>query len=150
MGVLWTLMVGLCLFVTSAAQAQTAQVGDVVRNIATITFETNNTERTFNTNPAEFTVEQAPALPTIEFFRHAPTAPTPLVRQINGSNFSPSGNNNGPFQTVPPALAGDGSVIDLSSPIPLFTAATYTPGETIFVQVTDCLLYTSPSPRDRG
>ena len=134
---LWALTVGLCLFVMPNALAQTAQVGDVVRNIATISFETNDTEFNFNTNTAEFIVEEAPALPTIEFFRHAPTAPSPLIRQINGADFSTTGNSSGPFQAVPPALAGDGSVLDLSSPIPLFSAATYNPGETIFVQVTD-------------
>ena len=150
MGVLWTLMVGLCLTIAPNASAQTAQVGEVVRNIATVTFEINNSELSFNTNPADFTIEEPPAAPTIEFFRHAPTAPNPISRQINGSNFSPSGNNSGPFQATPEALAANDTPIDLSAAIPLFPAASYTSGETAFVQLTDERANSNPNGIDRA
>ena len=155
MRVLWTLMVGLCLLITPHAVAQTAQVGDVVRNVADVTFEINGAQRSFQTNPAEFTIEQPPADPTIEFFRHTVAAPNPILRQINGSDFVPSGANGGLsslangdpslFVATPPALAANGSELDLGGPIPLFPAATYTPGETIFVQVTDQRANTNPN-----
>ena len=111
-------MVGLCLLMTPHAVAQTAQVDDVVRNVADVTFQINGAQRSFQTNPAEFTIEQPPADPTIEFFRHTVAAPNPILRQINGSDFVPSGGNgslsslaNGDpslFVATPPALAANG------------------------------------------
>jgi len=137
LGSLWILTVWLCLLVAPTATAQSAAVGDVVRNIASFSFEINGAEHSDETNAAEFTVQDAPAAPTIEFFRHAPTAPEPINRPVNGSDFSPSGSNDGPFSPTPAPRAADGSEIDLDEDIPLFPAATYTGGETIFVRVTD-------------
>lgn len=149
LGSLWALTAWLCLIVTSNASAQAGDIGDIVRNVASVTFSTNDAALTFDTNAAEFTIHAPVADPTIEFFRHAPTAPNPISRRVNGSEFAPSGGNgglSGPttsggadnlFSAVPPALAADGSVIDLSTEIPLFSANTYTGGETVFLQVID-------------
>ncbi len=133
----WILAVWLCLSVSPQVSAQAAQPGDVVRNIASFSYTINDARFDQETNPADFTVRAAPADPTIEFFRFAPNAPTPIMRRINGSGFSPSGNLDGPFTPTPTPTANDGSDIDFSRDIPLFPAQTYTGGETVYVQVTD-------------
>ena len=147
LGSLWILTVGLCLTVMSNASAQAGDVGDTVRNVASVTFLSNESPQTFETNPAEFTIQAAPADPTVNFFRYAPTAPNSISRRVNGSEFAAFGGNgglSGPagsggdlFNAVPPAVSGSGDQIDLSNEIPLFPAVTYTGGETVFIQVTD-------------
>jgi len=56
---------------------------------------------------------------------------------VNGSDFSPSGNIDGPFSSIGPSVTAGGNTVDLSSPIPLIPASTYLAGELMFVRVTD-------------
>ena len=146
-GSLWILTVWLCLSVTPNATAQAGEAGDIVRNIASVSFSTSDADLTFETNPAEFTIQDPPPDPTISFFRFAPTAPDPINRRVNGSEFAILGGNTvssgsvSPdgtlFKDVPPAVTTAGEKIDLSKKIPLFPATAFVGGETVFVQVTD-------------
>ena len=154
---------------TGVASAQLA--GTEVINVASFSYTHGSSEGTsvtsgrLLTNEAVFTI-RPPATPAlIEFFRNSPTAPSPIMRNINGTDFSPSGELSGAFQDIGPAVTVGGGNVKLTDEIPLIPATTYLAGELIFVRVTDsgqnlnsneidtvditCLLYTSPSPRDR-
>ena len=131
-----SLAVAYALTSFTAVSAQTP-VGEIIENIASYDYTIDGASFEENTNIAEFTVKAAPVDPTIEFFRHTDGAPAPIFAQINGSNYSPSGNINGPFFQTDPAIDGTNVLIDLSSPIELTPAAAYLAGETSFVRVID-------------
>lgn len=111
--------------------------GAEVTNIATLTYTVGDATSTVETAPAVFIIRPPEAPAEIEFFRYAPTASNPITRAVNGSNYSPSGNLAGPFvETGAPVTTG-GTVVDLSSPVPLIPATTFLAGELMFVRVID-------------
>ena len=111
--------------------------GAEVVNIATMTRTVDGEERTVATNAAVFVIRPPQTPATIEFFRHSPTATDPIIRAVNGSDYSPSGNLDGPFSSIGPSVTAGGNTIDLSSPIPLIPASAYLAGELMFVRVSD-------------
>jgi len=111
--------------------------GTEVVNVATLTQTVNGERQTVATNAAVFIIRPPQTPATIEFFRHAPTSPDPIFRAINGTDFSPAGNLDGPFTSIGPSVTAGGAIIDLSSPIPLIPASTYLAGELMFVRVLD-------------
>jgi len=111
--------------------------GTEVVNVATLTQTINGRTSAVATNAAVFVIQPPQTPATIEFFRHAPTANDPIIRAINGSDFSPSGNTVGPFSSIGPSVTAGGNTVNLSSPIPLIPASTYLAGELMFVRVTD-------------
>ena len=128
----------------SDAHAQTPSIlsgtlpGTEVVNVATVSYDLDtNVTVSFPTNEAVFVVE-APATPiAIEFFRYAPTSPDAVPTPVNGSDFSPSGDRNGPFGPVGAALNPGGQTIDISQPVPLLSAESFLAGEALFVRVED-------------
>ena len=111
--------------------------GTEVVNVATLTQTVNGERQTVATNEAVFVIQPPQTPASIEFFRHAPTSPNPIFRAINGTDFSPDGNIDGPFTSIGPSVTAGGAIIDLSSPIPLIPASTYLTGELMFVRVVD-------------
>ncbi len=111
--------------------------GTEVVNVATLTHTIDGETRTVATNAAVFVIQPPQTPASIEFFRHAPTADNSIIRAINGSDFSPSGNTAGPFSSIGPSVTSGGNTVDLSSPVPLIPASTFLAGELMFVRVTD-------------
>lgn len=125
-------------WVSTANVANASELfGTEVSNVALITYSHGNVSDTFVTNDAVFTI-RPPATPAvIEFFRNSATAANPIMRNINGTDFSPSGDLAGAFQTIGPPVTAGGSNVKLTDAIPLIPATTYLAGELIFVRVTD-------------
>lgn len=133
---------GLAVFAASAwlsgADIAVANnFGTDVSNIATISYTLGETTNTVVTPRAVFTI-RPPATPAIiEFFRFSPTASNPILRNINGSDFSPSGEIDGPFSSIGPAVTAGNQLIDITGPVPLIPATTFLAGELMFVRVID-------------
>lgn len=124
---------------TAAGTSASAEVGDEIVNVANVTYTSGVLTTEILTNEAVFTI-QSPETPiNIEFFRFSPNAPNPDRVAINGSDFSPSGDENGTFTAIGPARNTNGQIIDLSSPVPLIPATTFLTGEVMFLRVTDQL-----------
>ncbi len=115
-----------------------AQVyGTDVVNVASVSYSVGSETENVATNRAVFTI-RPPATPAvIEFFRNSPTAPEPIFRSINGSDFSPSGELSGAFIPVGDPVTTGGDLVKLDGEIPLIPATTYLAGELMFVRVTD-------------
>jgi hypothetical protein len=111
----------------AAAQAPAGQgnFGTEVVNVATIEFNVGSVTDSVDTNAAVFTIRPPRVTPEIEFFRYSPNAPSPIFRALNGSDFSPSGELEGPFEPVGDAVSAGGQIIDISGDVPLIPAATY-------------------------
>ena len=111
--------------------------GTEVVNVASMTYTIGSNRRTIGTGAATFVI-RPPATPAvIEFFRYAPTAENPIYRNINGTDYSPSGEVNGAFSSIGDPLTTRRTKLNLSSAIPLIPAMTYLSGELMFVRVTD-------------
>ncbi len=119
------------------ANAQVNNYGTEVVNVAHVTYTLGTIEETVATPEAVFVIRPAATPAIIEFFRYAPTAPSPIMRSINGSDYSPSGDLNGTYTPIGSPVTAGGQVIDLSGPIPLIPAETYLAGELMFVRVID-------------
>ena len=120
---------------SDAVQAQV--YGTDVINVASVSYDVGGQTENIATNRAVFTIRPAASPAVIEFFRHAPTAPSPIMRSINGSDYSPSGNLSGEFTPVGDPVTTGGDLVKLNSEIPLIPATTYLAGELMFVRVTD-------------
>jgi len=124
-------------WLSSAGIAQAQLYGTDVINVATISYTQSGESDNIATNEAVFTI-RPPATPAvIEFFRHSPTATSPIMRMINGSEYSPSGDLNGPFQSIGPTTDAGGTNVKVGDEIPLIPATTYLAGELMLVRVTD-------------
>ena len=138
-----TAWVGSASNASSQDELTVRNFGTEVVNVANMTYTTGEDRRTIGTGAAVFVIRPADSPATIDFFRFAPTAEDPIFRQINGTDFSPSGALSGPFinppgsQTAPLSSLGGNTRIDLSSEIPLIPATTYLAGELMFVRVID-------------
>jgi len=122
----------------AASEGAQAQVfGTDVVNVASVSYDSGAGTESIATNRAVFTIRPAASPAVIEFFRHSTVAPSPIMRSINGSDFSPSGDLAGPFTTVGAPVTTGGDIIDLSGEIPLTPATTYLAGELMFVRVID-------------
>lgn len=123
----------------AAAQAPAGHgnFGTEVVNVATIEFNVGSFTDSVDTNAAVFTIRPPRVTPEIEFFRYSPNAPSPIFRALNGSDFSPSGELEGPFEPVGDAVTSGGQILDISGDVPLIPAATYLAGELIVVCVRD-------------
>jgi len=134
--------IGTAIFAATAwlasADASVANnFGTDVTNIATVSYTVGDTTETVVTPRAVFTI-RPPATPAvIEFFRVSETAPDPIFRNINGSDFSPSGQVDGPFSSIGAPVTAGGQLVDISGPVPLIPATTYLAGELMFIRVTD-------------
>lgn len=129
MGAVWLTLSVLC-----GLTAHATELGATVTNIASISYDDpDRGPITFVTNPAVFVIEAQRTESTIEFFRYAPTTPGANAVNLYGSDYSPSGETDGPF--IPENISGYG--IDLSNPVPLTPAEAYSTGEIMFVRVTD-------------
>ena len=111
--------------------------GSEVVNVATMTYTIGSDRRTIGTGAAVFVIRPPDTPAVIEFFRYAPTAQDPILRNINGSDFSSSGEVAGPFNSIGAPITTGGNRIDLSSEVPLISATTYLAGELMFIRVTD-------------
>ena len=142
---------GAAVFAATAwtlADPAYAAVGDVVTNIASVSYSSGGVEGTVQTNPAVFTIQAPQIVPTIEFFRHSPNGQNPIFVNVNGSDYSPTGDLSGPFSSVGPARTTGGRIINTDNPLPLTPAQVYLTGELMFVTVTDTSANENPQEVD--
>ncbi len=130
------------LFSALAAVSLTAQattpLGETVSNVAQVTYEHSSGPLSVDTNVADFTVVARPTPSTIEFFRYAPHAPDHFTTQINGSDYSPTGEtHNAEFLPLGAPVSTGGNALDFSGDVPLIPAETYFSGELMVLRVTD-------------
>ena len=117
--------------------AHASNFGVEVQNIADVTYNNGDVETSLRTNEVTFTIlPPVDENPTIEFFRYSSNAPSPLMVTFNGSDYSPSGELAGPFETTGAPL-NTGNLLDLSAEVPLIPTGTYLSGELMFVRVTN-------------
>ncbi len=124
-------------WVSSTGIASAELFGAEVINVATISYSQSDVTSSFTTNEAMFTIRPPEVPATIEFFRNSPTALSPIMRNINGTDFSPSGELSGTFQDIGPATSAGGLNVKLDDEVSLIPATTYLAGELIFVRVID-------------
>ena len=138
-----TAWVGSASFANAQDELTVRNFGTEVVNVATMTYTVGENRRTIGTGSAVFVIRPADTPAVIEFFRFAPNAENPEMEQINGTDFSPSGELSGPFinppgsATAPLSSLGGDTRIDLSEEVPLIPATTFLAGELLFVSVTD-------------
>ena len=131
------LAIAASVWAASTAPASAADFGQEVVNVAQVSYTSGLATTTVETNAAVFTIEPPRVPAIIEFFRHSPNASNPIFRDINGSDYSPTGSLTGPFTNVGAPRTAGGAVLDLSSAIPLIPAETYLSGELMFIRVID-------------
>lgn len=130
-------LVWACVMVWATVGLAQADLGERVTNTAFVSQESPSGTLVLPTNEAAFTIEARRTPSEIEFFRIVENVPDAISIQLNGSDFSPSGELNGPFSsfdTVP--LLGQ-KTLDTSSPVSLVPAQTYLSGELMVVRVVD-------------
>ncbi|MEZ5953972.1 MAG: hypothetical protein R3C13_06645 [Hyphomonas sp.] len=132
----------LCLLIALTWPAFTptasADLGERVSNIASITYEADGNSLTFPTNEAAFVIEARRTPSTIAFYRYAPGASDAISVQINGSDYVAPGQTGDPaaYQPVGQAVSG-GVVIDTGMPVSLVPTSQYLANELLFVRVED-------------
>ncbi len=119
--------------------------GTEIRNTATVSFNQGAGRLTLTTNEVVLVLEAARTASTIEFFRFAPNSDVGITTMINGSQFSPLGDLNGPFIGIGPPISSNGLLLDLSGPVTLTSATRYLAGELMFIRVQDPGQNSSPS-----
>jgi len=103
----------------------TTPLGTKVENVAEVTIGHPSGDYQRQTNAAVFEVVAVPTPSQIDFFRHAPMAPEARQVSLNGTDFSPIGNDHGAeFEPVGPASLFGGNRLDLSEPVSLVAAET--------------------------
>ena len=136
------------ILVSSVNFAYAQDQGTEVVNVASISYSQGPLTGQFLTNAAVFTIRPSVPAPTIEFFRNSPSAPSPILRSLNGTDFSPSGDLSGTFQPIGAAITASGLNVKLDEEIALIPATTYLAGELIVVRVTDERQNTDPTAID--
>lgn len=126
-----------CLAMTAQLPSATADIGDRVSNTAIISQDAGAGTLSFPTNTAEFTIQARRTPSDIEFFRIVQNAPDSIRVSLNGSDFSPSGELNGPFRSFGAVSLFQQKPLDTSSPVQLVPAQSYFSGELIVVRVVD-------------
>ena len=92
-----------CVFLyllTPYAHAQSSLLGKEITNIATIEYSQNNNRIKEMAGPASFIVEARRTPSVIKFHRVVENAPDRQRVTLNGSDYSPSGNLEGPFLPI--------------------------------------------------
>ncbi|MEM6901119.1 MAG: hypothetical protein AAF583_15290, partial [Pseudomonadota bacterium] len=137
----WGVLSFLCLLIGAlSVDGRTAFAQDPAQidNVASISFNLGGADFTLQTNVASFSVVVPDATPSqIDFFRFAEGASDGIVTQINGSEFSPSGALNGPFEFIGAPVTTNGMVLDLTGDVTLVPAERFLAGELLFVRVID-------------
>lgn len=129
------LLVGVLLTGGAPVYAQDLEQVD---NVASVTFELDGSTFSLQTNVASFTISPPVSTPSqIDFFRFAQDAADGILTRINGSEFSPSGSLNGPFEVVGAPITTNNKLLDLSGEVTLVEAQRYLAGELMFVRVID-------------
>ncbi len=113
------------------------ELGDTVTNVATVTQDTVSGRLSIPTNEASFVIEARPTPSEIEFFRVVENAPDAISVQLNGSDYSPSGELSGPFTAITNPIVFGTRTLDTSVPVSLVPAQTYLSGELMIVRVID-------------
>lgn len=113
-------------------------LGTQIDNVATVNYSGPDTPIFLETNTASFEVVARPTPSIIEFFRYAPTAPDAFTTNLNGSEYTPTGDvGASDFMPIGPAQTLGGVTIDTSAPVPLIPASAYFSGELMIVRVID-------------
>lgn len=125
---LWTALLFICL---APFQAIPAQSADRFVNRA----ELQTAELPSSVGTVTVTLQQSRTSSTVEFLKYAPGVTGAISTPIAKTSYS---NSAGSFTEVnPPVSVGTGTVIDLSSPLPLIKSALFHAGEPLFIRVTD-------------
>ncbi len=143
------LVISASLLALTSGIAHASNFGVEVPNIADITYTDGSVESSLRTNEVIFIIRPpVDENPTIEFFRYSSNAPTPQLVTLNGSEFSPSGDIEGPFVSTGEPL-NTGNLLDISGEVPLISTSTYLSGELMFVRVTNMGANLNSSEIDR-
>lgn len=126
-----------CVCVLLFAPLAQADLGDRVTNVATLTQDSGTSTLVLQTNEAAFVIEARRTPSEIEFFRIVENAPDGILVQLNGAEFSPSGEIIGPFSSFDPVLSFSQKPLDTTAPVSLVPAETYLSGELMVVRVVD-------------
>ena len=126
-----------CVTVCAPVSGVQADIGDRVTTVATVAQSDERGTLTLSTNEASFTIEARRTPSEIEFFRVIDDAPDAISVQLNGSDFSPSGNLEGPFESFEEPILLSQKPLDRTSPTNLVPARTYFTGELAVVRVVD-------------
>lgn len=126
-----------CLVMTANTLSAQADLGARVTNTATISQDAGSGTLVFPTNEVAFMIEARRTPSEIEFFRIVENAPDAILVDLNGSDFSPSGELLGPFTSFATVSQFGQKTLDTSAPVHLVPAQSYLSGELIIVRVRD-------------
>ncbi|MEO1305147.1 MAG: hypothetical protein AAFV37_09235 [Pseudomonadota bacterium] len=130
-------LVAACAIFGGSVSSAHADIGDRVTNVATVTQTDDRRSLTIATNEASFTIEARRTPSEIEFFRVIADAPDAISVQLNGSDYSPSGDLSGPFVSFEEPVLVNQKLLDRARPNNLVPAQTYFTGELTVVRVVD-------------
>lgn len=136
-----TLLLSTALVALASNSAYANNFGKEVKNDAVISYNSGGNFIILPTNEAVFTIRPPRSTPKIQFFRYSPNSPSAEHVTITGSNYSPSGDLQGPFlpitQPEDSNLASNSGTqkINLANPIPVIPAETFLSGELLFIRV---------------
>ncbi len=112
--------------------------GSIINNTAHATFGAGTHPTiTADSNPVALTVVPTRSGSNVEFLRYVAGSRSGLATVYSGTDYSLSGEGDGPFQSLPNPVQLGGQSIDLTQPIPLAVAAIFFQSEPLFIRVTD-------------
>ena len=133
----WLRLVVFSCLIAAAARAE-VPVGGVISNTAQVTYAAGSrTAIAGASNRLDLTVVPAATASTLEFLRYRPGVRSALSVQVTGTEYSASGEPIGPFRPLPAPVPLTGGPLDISSPVPLATAAVFFQGDPVFLRVVD-------------
>lgn len=134
-------LVVLCLtatFVMSAGTAQAVtQPGTLINNTAVVDFEVTGSPFTLSSPVYSITVQGSTTPSSIRFMIHSPGDVAAESILINPTDYSTTGLDTGPFVTNSDPTVGTGLVVPTPSMVELTPESQFSPGDAIFIEVTD-------------
>ncbi len=132
------LLIAALLFI-ALPKAWAVSEGTVITNSALATYGEGtipDKESPSNIVTTVTTVIRTPSI--VKFLRYIPEHPDAEQVNIDPTDLSTSGNDAGPFVTLPPPVPfGETDPVVLNSPVPLIPAEVYHVGEPFFLRLTD-------------
>ncbi len=129
-----TSLLGLgLLFLISAAPAQAlpAAHGTTINNQADLTYSGGSATAEVDFQVSIRTVAE------LDFFQYAPGSPDLELISVAATEYRDGANTNDPFDTIDLPKLLDGTVIDLTQPVPLLENGLYHQGEPLFMRLVD-------------
>ena len=133
----WAGVLVFWLVLSSGASAQHLP-GSVLSNTASATYATGaRTGIALDSNRLALTVVPTSTGSAIEFLRFRPDVRASIAVPVAVTEFSLSGEAEGPFQALSAPVPLAGVPIDISEPVPLTTTTIFFQGDPVFMRVID-------------